>query len=125
MRSDSDIQQAVIRELRWDARVDETDVGVEVDAGIVTLTGTVDSYLKRTAAQEAAHRVSGVLDVANDVKVHFRGLSGRTDTEIASAVRRALEWHTEVPHEDIQTTVTDGWVSLKGMVGQWHERESA
>lgn len=125
MKSDSEIQQAVIRELNWDTRVDETDVGVEVDKGIVTLTGTVDSNLKRTAAQEAAHRVAGVLDVANDVKVHYRGLQGRTDTEIAEAVRRALEWHTEVPHQRIQTTVTDGWVSLKGTVDHWHERENA
>jgi hypothetical protein len=51
MRSDVEIQRAILRELRWDTRVDETDVGVEVDKGIVTLTGTVDSNLKRTAAQ--------------------------------------------------------------------------
>jgi osmotically-inducible protein OsmY len=125
MKSDSQIQQAVIRELKWDTRVDETDVGVEVDEGVVTLTGTVETYVKRTAAQEAAHRVAGVLDVANDIHVRVPGALGRTDTEIAQAVRRALEWHTEVPHERIQTTVADAWVSLKGTVDHWHERENA
>lgn len=69
-RTDSEIQQAVLRELKWDTRVEETDVGVEVNAGVVTLTGTVSSWAKRMAAQEAAHRVGGVLDVANDVDVH-------------------------------------------------------
>src|SRR5690242_16211778 len=116
MMRDPEIQQAVIRELRWDTRVDETDVGVEVDNGVVTLTGTVDTYQKRMAAQQAAHRVSGVLDVANDIRVHIPGTGARTDTEIAQAVRGALEWHTDVPHEHIRSTVMDGQVTLEGHV---------
>ena len=85
-RTDSDIQQHVLRELRWDTRVEETEVGVEVEAGVVTLTGTVASWAKRIAAQEAAHRVAGVLDVANDIHVRVPGSRGRTDTEVAHAV---------------------------------------
>lgn len=72
---DSAIQQSVLRELKWDTRVDETEVGVEVDSGVVTLTGTVDSWAKRVAAQEAAHRVAGALDVANDIEVRVPGKS--------------------------------------------------
>ena len=68
-KTDLEIQQAVLCELKWDTRVEETDVGVEVDAGVVTLTGAVSSWAKRMAAQEAAHRVAGVLYVANDVHV--------------------------------------------------------
>jgi osmotically-inducible protein OsmY len=124
-KSDSYIQQEVMRELRWDTRVDETDVGVEVDEGVVTLTGTVSSYAKRLAAQEAAHRVVGVLDVANDIEVRVPGHHARTDTEIAQAVRDALEWSAYVPHEKIQTTVSDGWVTLEGKVTFWGEREEA
>jgi osmotically-inducible protein OsmY len=122
-KSDSYIQQEVIRELRWDTRVDEADVGVVVDDGVVTLTGTVSSYGKRLAAQEAAHRVAGVLDVANDIKVLVPGHHTRTDTEIAQAVRDALEWSAYVPHEKIQTTVSEGWVTLEGRVTFWRERE--
>ena len=77
MSLDSEIQQAVLRELHWDTRVDETDVGVEVDRGVVTLTGTVDSYVKQLAAQQAAHRVTGVLDVANDMHVKIPGRSAK------------------------------------------------
>jgi osmotically-inducible protein OsmY len=65
-KTDAMIQQDVIQELTWDTRVHATDVGVEVDSGVVALTGTVDSYAKSRAAQEAAHLVAGVLDVAND-----------------------------------------------------------
>jgi osmotically-inducible protein OsmY len=124
-KSDSQIQQDVLRELSWDPRVEETEVGVEVDRGIVTLTGTVSSLAKREAAQEAAHRVAGVLDVANDLTVKVPGGFVRTDTEIAQAVRRALEWDALVPHERIQSTVSNGWVTLEGNVDTWTEREDA
>ena len=66
IKTDQEVQQDVFREFRWDSRVDQTEVGVEVDEGIVTLTGTVDSYAKKLAAREAAHRVIGVLDVTAD-----------------------------------------------------------
>ena len=68
-KTDSEIQQGVLRELKWDTRVEETEVGVGVNRGVVTLTGTVSSWAKKMAAQEAAHRVAGVLDVANDIQV--------------------------------------------------------
>ena len=124
-KSDSEVQQDVLRELRWDPRVEETEVGVEVEGGVVTLTGTVSSWAKRMAAQDAAHRVAGVLDVANDVKVKLPGDLVRTDTEIAQAVRRALEWDALVPHERIRSTVSNGWVTLEGNVDSWTEREDA
>ena len=116
-KTDSQIQQDVLRELKWDTRVEETDVGVEVDRAVVTLTGTVSSYAKRMAAQEAAHRVAGVLDVVNDIQVHLPGSLARTDTEIAQAVRHALEWDVVVPDTQIRSTVSDGWVTLEGDVG--------
>ena len=93
-----------------------TDVGVEVTAGIVTLSGTVDSWTARLAAQEAAHRVTGVLDVANDIQVKLPGSHQRSDTDIAQAVRHALEWDVLVPQEQIRTTVTNGVVMLEGRV---------
>jgi osmotically-inducible protein OsmY len=124
-KTDAQIQQEVLQELKWDSRVDETDVGVEVDQGIVTLTGTVASYAKRLAAQEAAHRVSGVLDVANDVQVKIPGTLERTDTEIAQAVRRALDWDVLVAADRIQTTIEKGVVTLEGTVAFWYQREAA
>jgi len=124
-KTDTQIHHDVLEELKWDSRVDETEVGVQVAGGVVTLTGTVTSWAKRSAAQEAAHRVIGVLDVANDIQVKVPGGLARTDTEIAKAVRQALEWDVFVPHEDITCTVTDGWVTLEGTVDRWSQREAA
>jgi osmotically-inducible protein OsmY len=124
-KTDTQIHHDVLAELKWDSRVDETEVGVELDGGVVTLTGTVTSWAKRLAAQEAARRVMGVLDVANDIKVKVPGGLARTDTEIAQAVRRALEWDVFVPAETITSTVTDGWVTLDGLVERWSQRADA
>jgi osmotically-inducible protein OsmY len=125
IRTDSEIQHDVLRELKWDTRVEETDVGVQVDGGVVTLTGTVSSWGKRFAAEEAAHRVRAVLDVANDISVRPPGTPGRTDTEIAKAVRHALEWDVFVPEDRVQSTVSGGVVTLKGDVESWTQRDDA
>jgi osmotically-inducible protein OsmY len=125
MSSDTQIQQAVLRELAWDTRVKESHIGVTIDQGVVTLIGTVASYAERLAAQEAAHRVSGVHDVANDLQVQPSGALARTDTEIAHAVRQALAADVLVPDERIQSTVDGGWITLHGTVDRWHERDAA
>ena len=88
--SDEQIKHAVTAELRWNNRVEETEIGVTVDNGVVTLTGTVSSFAKKLAAQEATHRVAGVLDVANDIKVKTLGSLIRDDAEIAHAIRHAV-----------------------------------
>jgi osmotically-inducible protein OsmY len=122
-KTDSQLQRDVLRELVWDGRVEATEVGVALDRGVVTLTGTVSSWAKRVAAQDAAQRVAGVLDVANNIDVRLDRL--RTDTEVADAVRRSLEWDALVPHERIQSTVSNGWVTLQGNVDTFAECEDA
>lgn len=124
-KTDEELKHAVTAELRWDTRVDETEIGVAVTNGIVALTGTVNSFAKKLAAQEATHRVVGVLDVANDIKIKAPGGGVRTDAEIAQAIRHALEWDVWVRDQDIQTTVSDGWVVLEGKVESLAECEDA
>jgi osmotically-inducible protein OsmY len=125
MKTDSEIQQAVQCELEWDSRVDHTDVGVAVRSGIVTLNGKADSWAKRIAAQEAAQRVDGVLDVANDLVVELTGTATRTDADIAQAVRHALAWNVFVPHTAIHSTVSNGQVTLEGQVEFLVQRDDA
>lgn len=123
--SDRDLAQEVLSELRWDSRLACTDISVAVNEAVATLTGVVSSYAKKSAAQEAAHRVAGILDVANDIEVKPVDPFARTDTEIAGAVRNALEWDALVPNEGITSTVSDGRVTLEGEVANRREREDA
>jgi osmotically-inducible protein OsmY len=121
LKTDAEIHKDVLDELKWDPRVDPAEVGVQVHDGIVTLVGPVESYAKKLAAKEAAHRVSGVLDVVNEVTVKLSGLNERTDEDIARAVRRALEWDVLVPDTRIHSTVSQGWVTLEGEVDRWSQ----
>ena len=83
--TDSEIKQQVLRELKWDSRIAWAQIGVDVGDGVVTLSGVVNTYGKKSTAQQAAHRLAGVLDVANDIDVRPIGAFARTDAEIASA----------------------------------------
>jgi osmotically-inducible protein OsmY len=124
-RTDSAIQADVMAQLRYDPRVSPNEIGVAVKDGVVTLTGWVDSYTKKWAAEEAAHRVNGVKAVANDIEVRLSSASERTDPDIAAAAVRALEWDAFLPTDKIDVTVSKGWVTLKGEVEWQYQREEA
>ncbi|HUZ00625.1 MAG TPA: BON domain-containing protein [Thermomicrobiaceae bacterium] len=125
-RTDTDIQADVFDEFDWDPEVEVTDVGVEVDDAVVTLTGTVNSYAIKWAAERAALRVAGVRAVANDIVVKPRGFEPRSDAEIARAVADALSWSFDVPAGRIQATVEpSGNVVLEGTVDWQHQRKAA
>jgi osmotically-inducible protein OsmY len=124
-KSDAQLQTDVQNELRWDTRVNVTDVGVSAHDGVVTLSGVVDSWAKRYAAQQAAHHVAGVLDVANDIEVHIPGSFESSDADIAKAAREALKWDVRIPEEKIQTTVSKGILTLEGTVSFWSQRNDA
>jgi osmotically-inducible protein OsmY len=115
----------VLAELKWDARVQPNEIGVSVKDGIVTLMGRVDSYTKRWAAEEAAHRVRGVNAVANDIEVVLSVAAERSDTDIAAAAVRALEWDAVVSVDKLDVTVSKGWVTLKGEVEWQYQKQDA
>src|SRR5258708_28606413 len=108
-RTDEQIQRDVLDELKWDARVQPNEIGVAVKDGIVTLTGWVDSFTKKWAAEEAALRVPGVTAVANDIEVRLPFESARTHAHLAAASRRALEWDAALPRDAGEVTGRKGW----------------
>ena len=123
IRADQEIQRDVIAELRWEQGVDASEIGVAVKDGVVSLTGKVDTYLKKWRAEEAAHRVSGVIAVANDIEV--RTIGERTDADIAAAAAYALKWDASLPPEKVHVTVEKGWVTLKGEVEWQFQKQEA
>ena len=116
MKSDLQLHKDVIEELRWDPRVNEAEIGVSAKGGVVTLTGSVETYAQKFAAERAVERVTGVRAIAEEL--HVRPTSTRLydDTEIAHAAVKALAWNIEVPADKVTAKVEGGWVTLRGEV---------
>lgn len=122
-KSDAEILKLVVQSLRWDTRVKEGAIAVQVDDGTVTLTGTVGSWGERVAAQEAAHRVSSVLDLANQIRVEIEG-EPPLDAAVAGWVQAVLQLDVFVPYDRIRAAVSNGWVTIEGDVDYWSQREA-
>jgi osmotically-inducible protein OsmY len=122
--SDTDVRvrDAVMRQLDWDPEVDASAVGVAAKDGTVTLTGFIDSYAGKLAAERAAKRVRGVRGVANDIEVRLK--LERVDPDIAADVVRGLRLCLAVP-ETVQATVHNGFVTLTGQADWIYQRREA
>ena len=123
--TDIQVRDAVMRQLEWDPEVDASAIGVAARLGVVTLTGYINSYAGKLAAERAAKRVRGVRGVANDIEVRLK--LERTDTDITADVVKALELHSTIP-DGVQAAVHSGRVTLTGKVDwmfQKHDAERA
>ena len=124
MKTDTQLQKDIIDELRWEPRVNEAEIAVSAKDGVVTLTGSVETFAQKYEAERAVERVSGVRAIADDLKVKVFGPHERSDTEIAHAAINALRWDTEVPDEKLTVKVENGWVTLKGEA-EWNYQKTA
>ncbi len=125
MKTDQEIQQDVMEELRWEPALNAPEIGVGVYNGIVTLSGYVKFYSEKLAAEKAAKRVKGVKAVAEDIEVRLTDSSKLPDAMIAENAIRALEWNTTIPDERIKIKVDNGWVQLEGEVDWLYQKEGA
>jgi len=125
MKSDKQLQQDVIDDLKWDPSVDCSKIGVASSGGVVTLTGSVPSYFQKQNTERVVKRVAGVRAVANDIEVRLPSSTERTDADVASAALSALKWDTSVPDENGKISVSKGWLTLEGNVDWNYQRESA
>src|ERR1700743_3139104 len=122
MKSDRQIREEVIEELRWDPQVTDPDaIGVAVKDGAVTLTGAVSTYAQKFAAVRAASRVYGVKTVADELTVKPTG-EPRDDSDIARAIAHILDNNTQIPEGKVHAQVRAGWVTLNGEVEWQYQR---
>ncbi len=124
-KSDEEMKIDVLAELEFDPRVKVSDIGVLVKDGTVTLNGYATSYGERFAAVRSAKRVAGVKAIADDIEVKLPDSSLRSDGEIAAAAAHQIEWNTTIPQGIAKVTVRDGWITLQGEFGWWHEKNAA
>ncbi len=125
MKTDSELQRDVMNQLKWEPIIRAAEIGVGVKDGVVTLSGYVDSYNKKWAAERAARRVSGVKGVAEDIKVSLSGSYKRTDEDIVGSATNALNWNAWIPRDRVKVMAQNGWITLSGDVDWYHQKEEA
>ena len=125
MKTDSQVQQDVSAELKWEPAVNAAQIGVEVKNGVVTLAGHVESFAEKWHAERAAQRVAGVKALAVDIDVKLPGSTRRSDTDIATSVENALKWTTFLPANAVKIMVEGGCVTLSGEVPWEYQRQMA
>jgi osmotically-inducible protein OsmY len=125
MSKDSELQQAILAEFEWEPSVTSGHIGVTANAGVVTLSGHVDSYASKLAAETAARKVKGVKAVAEEIEVRLPFEATRTDDEIAAAAIGRLAWNVSIPRDSITVKVEKGWVTLTGQVDHWYQKDAA
>jgi osmotically-inducible protein OsmY len=124
MPNDNRLQQAVLDELSWEPSVTAAHIGVAADSGVVTLTGHVESFAQKHAAEAAVRRVKGVKAIAEEIEVRLPYATKRSDEEIAGAATRRFEWDVSIPRDAVKITVDQGWITLTGEV-DWHYQKDA
>lgn len=127
MKSDDEIRKNVIAEIEQDPQTAKiaAQIGVTVFKEVVTLSGKVDYYSQKIAAEKGAQRVRGVRILAIDIKVSSPGDSEViTDSKIGEAIKMTLHWHSAIPEDLLEVKVEDGWVYLMGTVNWDYERSA-
>ena len=125
MKNNSELQTDVQDAIKWEPLMHAAEIGVTVKDGVVTLTGTVDSYGKKLEAEKAAKNVSGVRAVVEKIEVEFPHSWSRTDNDIAVEVLNALKSNWIIPAEKVKVKVENGLVTLDGELHWNFQREAA
>jgi osmotically-inducible protein OsmY len=124
MKTNTQLQKDVMDELKWEPCVTATELGVSVNNGVVTLSGTVPTFAEKFAAERATRRVAGVKTITEEIQVTPLGMHQRSDREIAETTTRAIKSHVWVP-TNVQVTVENGLVTLRGEVNWNYQRSAA
>jgi len=124
MKSNEVLQKDVQDAIKWEPLMNAAEIGVTAKDGIITLTGVVDSFAKKSEAEDAAKKVAGVKAVVEKIEIDFGHWGKTTDNEIATEVVNAFKWNWQVPSDKVEARVEQGWVTLNGEF-QWNYQRDA
>ena len=119
MLTDQELEARVQQALRQDSRIRAQPIAASVAHGVVTLTGTANTFDQYEAAEQTALQTEGVLDVANEIEV--TPLHSASDAHIAEEVRASLKAGMHAASDRVKCSVSHGVVRLVGDATSWRE----
>jgi osmotically-inducible protein OsmY len=125
MKNNSELQTDVQNAIKWEPLLNAAEIGVTARDGVISLTGIVDSYVKKMEAENGAKKVIGVKALVENIEVKFPNSWSKTDAEIANEVLKALASNYSFPNDKVTVKVEDGWVTLEGELPWNYQKEEA
>ncbi|ROH94223.1 BON domain-containing protein [Chryseobacterium cucumeris] len=123
MKTNEQLQQDVQEAIKWEPMLHPAEIGVTASDGVVSLTGTVDSIVKKKQAENAARNVSGVKVLVENIQVKLPDSKVKTDIEIGAEIISAFTSNVIIPQDKIKVKVENGWVDLDGELPWDYQRE--
>ena len=124
MKKNSELQREVQNAIKWEPSMHAAEIGVTAKDGVITLSGSVDSYSKKSNAERATKNVIGVRAIAEDIKINYGPSFSKDDTQIAHDILNAWKNNDEVPESKLTVKVENGRARLEGVVA-WKYQEEA
>jgi osmotically-inducible protein OsmY len=126
MKNNAELQKDVQDAIKWEPLLNAAEIGVTAKDGVITLTGIVNSYAKKSEAEHAAKSVAGVNAVVEKIEIKFGGdWANKDDNEIANEVLNAFKWNWEIPNDKVKVKVERGLVTLEGELSWNFQKEAA
>lgn len=119
--SNKDILDAVENELVFDPIIYTSQVDIQCEDGVITLSGKVDNLLAKERAKQIAETVKGVSAVVNNITVSPPAL--RNDSEIKKDIETALLEDPATNESKVTVTVEDRVAMLEGEVDSLQEKQ--
>lgn len=125
MKTNRELQVDVLEAIKWEPLLKQAKIDVDAKDGVITLSGIVDSYIKKSQAEDTAKKITGVRAVVEKIEVKFNNDDEKDDSEIATAVLNSLKSNRDIPFDKIQVEVENGHVTLDGKLEWNHQKEAA
>jgi len=125
MKSNAVLQTDVQNAIQWQPMLHEAEIGVTAKDGVVSLSGHVDSYVKKMEVENAAKKVLGVKALVENIEVKFSNSFKKTDEKIAEKALKALKSSYSEVDDKVTIEVKEGWVTLKGELPWNYQKKAA
>lgn len=126
MKTNAELQKDVQDAIKWEPLLNAAEIGVTAKDGVITLTGVVNSFAKKSEAEMATKNVAGVKAVVEKIELKFgTDWTKKDDNEIATEVLNAIKWDWDIPNNKVKVKVEKGWITLEGELNWNFQKEAA
>lgn len=125
MKTDIKLESDVLKAMTWEPLLRMEKIRVMAKNGVITLTGKVESFIKKTEAESVAKKRRGVVAVVNDIEIQLDSQATKQDHDIAADLREAFRANWDISDDKITISVENGWITMTGDLEWSYQKDAA